>query len=241
LTDIPVVVPDEPFSLDDYFSPGLQPGEELLPQTPLTSDNEFVPNGELLSILEEMGFPSNRCEKALYNTGNSDPDAAMNWLFQHMEDPDIDDPLNLGKVGSNLEISEGSIAVLADMGFTVLQAKKSLKETGGDMERAVEWLFSHPDDDGSTPEAQSERTEVTAGDTLMPALFKLHSIICHKGASVHAGHYVTFIKKTIGEQANDAANDSDWVLFNDEKVVRGGEVDEMKKFAYVYFFERYRA
>ncbi|KAK9377656.1 uncharacterized protein V1513DRAFT_434854 [Lipomyces chichibuensis] len=238
--DVPVVVPDEPFSLDDYFSTGLQPGEELLPQTPLTSDNEFVPNGGILSMLEEMGFPSTRCEKALYNTGNSDPDAAMNWLFQHMEDPDIDDPLNLGKADTNLQISEGSIAVLADMGFTVLQAKKALKETGGDMERAVEWLFSHPDDDGSTTEAQSERTEVTAGDALMPALFKLHSIICHKGASVHAGHYVTFIKKIIGEQPSDAANDSDWVLFNDEKVVRGGEVDEMKKFAYVYFFERYR-
>jgi ubiquitin carboxyl-terminal hydrolase 5/13 len=28
------------------------------------------------------------------------------------------------------------------------------------------------------------------------------------------------------------------VLFNDEKVVTAGDVDEMKKFAYVYFFER---
>lgn len=30
-----------------------------------------------------------------------------------------------------------------------------------------------------------------------------------------------------------------WVLFNDEKVVKAeGDVEEMKKFAYVYFFER---
>jgi ubiquitin carboxyl-terminal hydrolase 5/13 len=27
-------------------------------------------------------------------------------------------------------------------------------------------------------------------------------------------------------------------LFNDEKVALGGDVDEMKKFAYVYFFRR---
>jgi ubiquitin carboxyl-terminal hydrolase 5/13 len=29
-----------------------------------------------------------------------------------------------------------------------------------------------------------------------------------------------------------------WVLFNDEKVVKAVDVEEMKKFAYVYFFER---
>ncbi|KAK9236206.1 hypothetical protein V1525DRAFT_363326 [Lipomyces kononenkoae] len=239
--DVPVVVPDEPFSLDDYFSTGLQPGEELLPESPSTSENVFIANEAIMAMLGEMGFPSTRCEKALYNTGNSDPDAAMNWLFQHMDDPDIDDPLDLGKAGSDLEVSEDSVAVLGDMGFTAAQAKKALKETGGDMERAVEWLFSHPDDNGTeTPADQSERTEVTAGDATKPAAFKLHSIICHKGASVHAGHYVAFIKEKIGEQSSNGPEDTDWVLFNDEKVVRGGEVDEMKKFAYVYFFERNR-
>ena len=43
-----------------------------------------------------MGFPHNRCEKALHATGNSDANAAMEWLFAHMEDPDIDAPLDLG-------------------------------------------------------------------------------------------------------------------------------------------------
>jgi len=31
---------------------------------------------------------------------------------------------------------------------------------------------------------------------------------------------------------------AEWVLFNDEKVVKAVEVEEMKKFAYVYFFKR---
>lgn len=35
-----------------------------------------------------------------------------------------------------------------DMGFTLNQAKKALKETSGSMERAVDWLFSHSDDQG---------------------------------------------------------------------------------------------
>lgn len=40
-----------------------------------------------MSQLEAMGFPTIRCQKALLATGNSDADAAMTWLFEHMEDP----------------------------------------------------------------------------------------------------------------------------------------------------------
>jgi ubiquitin carboxyl-terminal hydrolase 5/13 len=38
-------------------------------------------------MLEGMGFPLIRCQKALLATGNSDGEAAMEWLFAHMEDP----------------------------------------------------------------------------------------------------------------------------------------------------------
>ena len=47
---------------------------------------------------------------------------------------------------------------------------------------------------------------------------------------------MAFIRKPI--HAKDGGGES-WVLFNDEKVAKAqGDVDEMKKFAYVYFFER---
>jgi ubiquitin carboxyl-terminal hydrolase 5/13 len=32
-----------------------------------------------------------------------------------------------------------------------------------------------------------------------------------------------------------------WVLFNDEKVVRVDDIQDMKKFAYLYFFSRVEA
>ena len=44
-------------------------------------------NQAALDQLEAMGFPLVRCQKALLATGNSDPEAAMEWLFAHMEDP----------------------------------------------------------------------------------------------------------------------------------------------------------
>ncbi len=46
-------------------------------------------------------------------------------------------------------------------------------------------------------------------------------------------HYVAFIRKQHPKDRRMA-----WVLFNDEKVVKAVDVEEMKKFAYVYFFER---
>ena len=59
----------------------------------------------------------------------------------------------------------------------------------------------------------------------------------------YSSHYVTFIRKTIPNENEDGSKEEEeeeaWVLFNDEKVVKAeGDVEEMKKFAYVYFFER---
>ena len=44
---------------------------------------------------------------------------------------------------------EGNISMLMDMSFTREQAIKALKETDNNMERAVDWIFSHPDDLGN--------------------------------------------------------------------------------------------
>ncbi|TKX26981.1 ubiquitin carboxyl-terminal hydrolase-2 [Elsinoe australis] len=237
--DVPVIVEDAALDLAPYRSKGLQPGEEVLPDDAdvggVASAGGFVPNPEALSMLEAMGFPKVRCEKALHATGNSDAEAATTWLFGHMEDPDIDEPIDLGG-GSGAGSAASSadpekIEALGNMGFGAPQARQALKETGGDVERAVDWLFSHPDAQGLSEEdikaegetQRKKEVEVDEG----PAKFGLESIVCHKGGSIHAGHYVAFIKKEPG-----------WVLFNDEKVALGGDVDEMKKFAYIYFFRR---
>ncbi|KAI9762571.1 MAG: hypothetical protein M4579_000374 [Chaenotheca gracillima] len=245
--DVPVVVGDEPFELDSYKSPGLQPNEELLPEDAgKEASNKFTPNETALAQLEGMGFPRVRCEKALHATGNADAEAAMTWLFSHMEDPDIDAPVDLGSGGSSAGsgnvVDPEKIENLGAMGFGPPQARKALKETGGDMERAVEWLFSHPDDQGDFGEGQPDagaaessesQAQVPPGNDQLPARFQLQSIVCHKGGSIHAGHYVAFIRKQL-----EAETAPSWVLFNDEKVVKAVDAEEMKKFAYVYFFRR---
>lgn len=47
-------------------------------------------NEELLSELEEMGFPKERATRALHFSGNVSLEAAANWIVEHENDPDID-------------------------------------------------------------------------------------------------------------------------------------------------------
>ncbi|KAH8977355.1 ubiquitin carboxyl-terminal hydrolase 14 [Lactarius akahatsu] len=219
--DIPIVLPDgDVLTFDQqHLGRGLQPGETEL------QDNF---NQAALSQLEAMGFPQVRCQKALLATGNSDPEAAMEWLFAHMEDPDIDDPI---LAAGGPEPSAEQVDMLADMGFSRAQARKALRETSGDAERAVEWLFSHPDDTGEDeqpPPAGSTAATVVpqqAAGALPPARVHL--------AQGGLGAFGPLLSAHI-------RTDEGWVLFNDEKVVRADpeSVRELKALAYLYVFER---
>lgn len=118
----------------------------------------------------------------------------------------------------------------------------------GDPERAIEWLFSHPDDTGEEEEqgggaggaGAKKASAALLGSAALPARYRLRAFISHKGTSVHSGHYVAHIRIRTEEDGADAAGS--WVLFNDEKVVRADaeSVRALKPLAYLYVFERER-
>ena len=108
----------------------------------------------------------------------------------------------------------------------------------GNLERAVEWLFSHPHDTGEeTVPAGPSQKQTPSGSATLPAKYRLKAFISHKGPSVHSGHYVAHI---LLPRCGNVDGDQGWVLFNDEKVVVADRtsVDELKKLAYLYVFER---
>ncbi|XP_069750815.1 ubiquitin-associated and SH3 domain-containing protein B-like isoform X2 [Narcine bancroftii] len=52
-----------------------------------------VKHGSTLEIFLSMGFPKARALKALASTGGKSVQAACDWLFSHVDDPFLDDPL----------------------------------------------------------------------------------------------------------------------------------------------------
>ena len=61
--------------------------------------------------------------------------------------------------------------------------------------------------------------------------YSCQALACHKGSSVHAGHYIAYAKKKVDGRET-------WVLFNDDKVVEGVAWEEAQRTAHVYFLSR---
>uniref|UniRef100_A0A673T9J4 UBX domain-containing protein 1 n=1 Tax=Suricata suricatta TaxID=37032 RepID=A0A673T9J4_SURSU len=85
-----------------------------------------------LESLIEMGFPKGRAEKALALTGNQGIEAAMDWLMEHEDDPDVDEPLAtpLGHVlGREPTSSEQGTSSTAGEGKPVLSEEERQEQT----------------------------------------------------------------------------------------------------------------
>lgn len=129
-TDVPLVVPEKPISFDGYLVPrGLQPGENPLPEDESPAPTLPPLNDTAYRQLQEMGFPANRAEKALRTTGSDSPEVAMQWLFEHMDDPDIDVPFEISSAGGQVVVDPESVTNLMGMGFDEHLARKALQET----------------------------------------------------------------------------------------------------------------
>lgn len=241
--DVPIEVP-ESIDVSKYSAPAMEQGEKEVASGSSDSKNEFAPNEEAMSMLLSMGFSEPRCHRGLFNTGNNNAEDAMNWIFAHMDDPDIDAPFDANLASVQAETASSSeppaemVENVAAMGFAPKLARKALILTGNEPNAAVEWLFSNPDDDGEIDESKpviniQKETEELREKLLQSkpttGKYNLKAVVCHKGTSPHTGHYVVFIKV-----------DAKWVLFNDEKVVVcGGEnLEDMRNCGYIYFFEK---
>ena len=216
--------------------------EVLMPET--SSGPEFEFNDAILSGLTTMGFSLDASKRACYNSNNAGVDQALDWLMLHLEDPDLNNPFTLPNSASTnenqrtaTEASEESIALVMSMGFERVQAVNALKNTNNDVERAIDWIFSHldesmmPEQPASQPSQQNAGSQQCVGASrqvdidMGAAKYKLLSFVSHMGPSASCGHYVAHIK--IKDR---------WVLFNDEKVVVSSNVP--RDLGYLYFYER---
>ena len=120
------------------------------------------------------------------------------------------------------------VVQLTSMGFGDAAAQHALRECDGNVERAVDWLFSHPDagqEVAPTPDVPSVAKKVEEGPG--PKRYQLQGFILHKGNQITSGHYVAYVWN---------ASRSSWIVYDDERVSLSVKppIDQ----AYIYIFKR---
>ncbi|KAG5551182.1 hypothetical protein RHGRI_009572 [Rhododendron griersonianum] len=237
--DVYIDVPDT-IDISDMCSKGIQPGEELLPE-PAAEDMaepKLLADDDIVSQLVSMGFNNLHCQKAAINTSNAGVEEAMNWLLSHMDDADIDAPISQ----EAQSVDQSKVDTLVSFGFQEDVARKALKASGGDIEKATDWIFN-PTNVSSSSDMDVSSSTTSIADSPLPdggggqcpvvlynafydaIAYRLMGIVSHMGTSTQCGHYVAHINK-----------DGQWVIFNDEKV--RVSKNPPKDMGYLYVFER---
>jgi ubiquitin carboxyl-terminal hydrolase 5/13 len=189
-------VPEE-LDLTPYRGAGPQPGEQVISGTASASGGSgtaaasgaaaapFVINEELVQGLMQMGFTENGCRRAAIATHNADLETAMNWICEHMEDPDFNDAPVLpqpvttsGAAPQSASAANASgsapaaadpeaVMMLTSMGYTEAQVGAALQATDNNIERYVicVWCYNDALTWSSTATGLSYRIIVAGGGT----------------------------------------------------------------------------
>lgn len=229
--DVPVVIPASPLKLDRFISKGPQPGENVIDDDGREEDY-FEADTEQLVQLQSMGFEKDNCIAALKIATERGATTCVVEAAAELLMSGEAQKLAITKKQKTSSVDPEAIATLVSMGFSDKQAHAALAVNNSNIEVSVDWLFNGKYDDfvKSAHEAKQKQPRTCnkpLGNASLPSLYELNSIVCHKGASVHVGHYVAAIRKS-----------DQMYLYNDEKITKGNDVGELQKFAYIYMFRR---
>ncbi len=266
LVDVPME-----FELNAYFfrGQGPQDGEVTFSETELNkkapapasasgnagaSSDEVQPSEEVVGLLMSMGFTPNAAKRAAIATKNN-ADQAAEWLMNHMDDADINDPIipksssSSSSKSNEKKVDPAALEMLTAMGFDAKSAEFALKQSNGNLDQAAEWLMTHDpteiyslmhkeqmkaaqeesnsSNSNSANKSESFNDEVSELVTANDGVgkYRLKGFVSHVGKSTSGGHYVCHILKN-----------GKWIWFNDEKVVVSEQIPS--NLGYLYFFER---
>ncbi|KRT81918.1 Peptidase, partial [Oryctes borbonicus] len=233
--DVAVEMPDV-LDLSSLRAKGPQPDEEPLPElvgsppAPVMDQAVLAELADMGKLSEQnhrfrcnfrinLGFPPEACKRAVFFTQNSGLEAATTWIMEHITDCNFADPfVPPGTESAEFTPNPDAVPMIIGMGFTQEQAYKALKATNNNVERAVDWIFSHQEELADTSTSEPEFRD---GDSK----YKLVAFISHMGSSTMVGHYVIHILK-----------EGRWVIFNDNKVALSE--NPPKELGYLYLYER---
>lgn len=111
------------------------------------------------------------------------------------------------------------------MGLTKAQAEGALRKCDNILERAIDYIFNHPDEKYDSSSDQSIVKVDTADiNRYNSAVFDLYGFITHLGRNTSHGHYVAHLRKENG-----------WIYFNDSRVTSIDNPPVHK--GYIYFYK----
>ena len=118
--------------------------EEDMDETEKNDPRLKVDQVLLNQLVYEMGFPKVRAEKALIFTQNKNVEDAVDWCFEHADDPDIDEPLQVvtesGEPKKRLTREEAKKK--ADELYSKARARREQEEKKQEIEREKERIRS---------------------------------------------------------------------------------------------------
>ncbi|EGR32448.1 ubiquitin, putative [Ichthyophthirius multifiliis] len=201
----------------------IEQGEKVLDDQ--NKDDVQVDNQALQQLLE-MGFGENRCKRALIKHKNN-VENAMNYLFEKIDDSSLDLPI-ISKKQNQLIPNQEGVDLLTSMGFNFDQIVLAMKKYNNNVELTLDALSNgeYFIEEEQEQKQQNNNSKLNAGITINDinqCQYKLKAAIIHLGKSVHAGHYICYIKK-----------DNQWVYYNDEKVAQAVEPFLGKGYIYIY-------
>ncbi|KDP26369.1 hypothetical protein JCGZ_17527 [Jatropha curcas] len=111
-------------------------------------------NKQLLGEIEDMGFPRARAAKALHYSGNTSLEAAINWIIDHDNDPDIDQLPPLIAVNIDIESPQPS---------------QTNEETQNKVQELRDQARKRKEDEEKKLEREREKERIRAGKQILEA------------------------------------------------------------------------
>jgi len=165
---------------------------------------------------------------------NHDPEVALGLYCENADNPEYKKPLpkikkKKGKSGDDdlAGVSLASVESLMSMGFDKKKAIIALKKTNGNVDSAINLIFSEPNlgeenqNDDNKMDIIDESKNLNEGNG---SLYDMYGFITHLGKNTDHGHYVCHLR----QEGNK------WTYFNDSKVTLWEE-PPIKK-GYIYFY-----
>ncbi|OAY34774.1 E3 ubiquitin-protein ligase BRE1A [Manihot esculenta] len=111
------------------------PPNLLAMQSQQQETDELEVNKRLLQELEDMGFTIGRAARALHHSGNASLEAAINWIIDHENDPDIDQvPL----IAVNIDIESPQPLTTEEIQNKVQELRDQVRKRNEEEEKKLE-------------------------------------------------------------------------------------------------------